>query len=261
MATRGLVPIVAIYSTFLQRAYDQIIHDVCLQNLPVVFALDRAGIVGDDGKTHQGAFDLSYLRCIPNMVVAAPKDEDELRHLLFTATRAGCPMAIRYPRGSGWGVPLQPQLQELPIGQGELLRQGQDAAIIASGVTVYPALEAAQLLSQEGIECAVVNARYVKPLDAQLILRMASQTKRLLTVEENVQAGGLGSAVLELLTGSGLEGVRVHHLGLPDQFIEHGPQQLFRSQFGLDASGIGRGVRSLLGEAVLQTGMAHESQN
>ncbi|MFC2047475.1 1-deoxy-D-xylulose-5-phosphate synthase, partial [Chloroflexota bacterium] len=168
LATQGFIPIVTIYSTFLQRAYDQIIHDVCIQNLPVVFAIDRAGIVGEDGKTHQGAFDISYFRCIPNMVVAAPKDEDEFQHLLFTATMAGCPMSVRYPRGNGHGVLLNSDLQQLPIGKGELLREGLDIAILAIGSTVYPALDAAKQLAQDGIECTVVNARFAKPLDSAL---------------------------------------------------------------------------------------------
>jgi 1-deoxy-D-xylulose-5-phosphate synthase len=244
LATQGFIPIAAIYSTFLQRAYDQVIHDVCIQNLPVVFAIDRAGIVGDDGKTHQGAFDISYLRSIPNLIVSAPKDEDELQHLLFTAVSAGQPMAIRYPRGRGEGVPLKPELAKLPIGKGELLREGQDLAILALGLTVHPALVAAERLAEEGISCAVANARFVKPLDAELVLELASKTKRLLTVEENALAGGFGSAVLELLGKAKLAEVRVECLGLPDTFIEHGSQKLFRSMFDLDAEGIARRVKT-----------------
>jgi 1-deoxy-D-xylulose-5-phosphate synthase len=244
LATEGFVPVVAVYSTFLQRAYDQIIHDVCIQNLPVVFAIDRAGIVGDDGRTHQGAFDLSYLRSIPIMVVASPKDEDELQHLLFTATRAGCPMAVRFPRGHGQGVPLQPELHQLPIGRGEKLRDGQDVAILAIGTTAYPALAAAEQLAMEGVECAVVNARFAKPLDSELILEEASRTKRVVTVEENTLAAGFGSAVLELLESSKMEGVRTECIGMPDRFVEHGPQGLFRSMFELDAEGVARRIRS-----------------
>jgi 1-deoxy-D-xylulose-5-phosphate synthase len=261
MASRGLVPIVAVYSTFLQRAYDQVIHDVCLQNLPVVFALDRAGIVGDDGKTHQGAFDVSYLSCIPNMVVSAPKDEEELRHLLYTATVSGRPMAVRYPRGRGWGVPRKPHLEALPIGKGELLRQGNDVAIVACGVTVVPALEAARLLSDEGIECSVVNARFIKPLDAELILEAGGGAGHVLTVEENARFGGLGSAVMVLFSDAGLGRVNIKCLGLPDHFIEHGPQQLFRSQFGLDADGIARAARDMLGRRAPQVGATRESKS
>ncbi len=244
LATQGFIPLVAIYSTFLQRAYDQIIHDVCIQNLPVVFAIDRAGIVGDDGKTHQGAFDISYLRGIPNLVVAAPKDEDELQHLLFTAVDAGCPMAIRYPRGNGQGTSLQQDLQLLPIGKGEILRDGQDVAILALGSTVYPALAAAEGLAAEGIECTVANARFAKPLDTELISNLATRTKRLLTVEESAIAGGFGSAVLQLLESSGLVEVRAKCIGLPDEFVEHGPQELFRSMFDLDSEGIARRIRN-----------------
>jgi 1-deoxy-D-xylulose-5-phosphate synthase len=243
LATQGFVPLVVIYSSFLQRAFDQIIHDVCIQNLPVVFAIDRGGIVGDDGKTHQGAFDISYLRCIPNMVVAAPKDEDELQHLLFTAVKAGCPMAVRYPKGKGQGVPLSTDLQQLPLGKGEILRDGQDVCILAIGSTVYPALDAATQLAEEGIECTVINARFAKPLDSELILEQTSRTKRLVMVEENTLAAGFGSAVVQLLESSKLPGVRTECIGLPDEFIEHGPQELFRSMFDLDAEGIARRIR------------------
>ncbi|MFC2009678.1 1-deoxy-D-xylulose-5-phosphate synthase [Chloroflexota bacterium] len=244
LSTRGFIPVVAIYSTFLQRAYDQIIHDVCIQNLPIVFAIDRAGIVGDDGKTHQGAFDISYLGSIPNMIVAAPKDEDELRHLLFTATTAGCPMAVRYPRGNGQRSSLGSDLLQLPVGKGEVLRDGRDIAILAIGSTVYSALAAAESLAAENIECTVFNARYVKPLDSESILDLAVRTRRLVTVEENALAGGFGSAVLQLLENSRLNGVRVECIGLPDQFIEHGPQELLRSMFDLDSAGIIRRIKS-----------------
>jgi len=244
LATQGFIPIVAIYSTFLQRAYDQVIHDVCIQNLPVVFAIDRAGIVGDDGKTHQGAFDISYLRSIPNVVVAAPKDGDELRHLLFTATKAGLPMAVRYPRGGVERVLSESGMKELPIGKAEVLRNGEDITLLAIGTTVYPALDAAEILAKDGIDCTVVNARFAKPLDSELILHLATETKMLLTIEENALAGGFGSAVLQLVESSDLVGVRTHCIGLPDQFIEHGPQELFRTKFGLDAEGIVRQVIS-----------------
>jgi 1-deoxy-D-xylulose-5-phosphate synthase len=242
LATQGFIPIVAVYSTFLQRAFDQLVHDVCLQKLPVVFIIDRAGIVGEDGKTHQGTLDLSYLGCIPNLVVAAPKDENELQHLIFTAVKANQPMAIRYPRGSGPGATLDTTLQELPIGKGEVLRSGRDVAILTLGATVYPALEAASDLSKAGVECSVVNARFANPLDSQLILDTAGKVKRLFTVEENVLAGGFGSAVLQLLHNYQVSGVRVKCHGIPQVFVEHGSQSLLRSKYNLDAPGIARQV-------------------
>jgi len=236
LATRGFIPIVAIYSTFLQRAFDQIIHDVCIQNLPVVFALDRAGIVGEDGKTHQGTLDLSYLSCIPNLVVAAARDENELGHLLYTATRADCPMAIRYPRGSGLGVAVDEKFKELPIGKGEVLKTGDNLTIIAIGSAVAPSMEAAWLLNKKGIDATIVNARFAKPLDSELIMETVSKTKRLATVEENVLAGGFGSAVLSLL--SSLAGIRGLRIGIPDEFVEHGSQEFLRTNYSLDAEGI-----------------------
>jgi 1-deoxy-D-xylulose-5-phosphate synthase len=243
LAAQGFIPIVAIYSTFLQRSYDQIVHDVCLQNLPVVFAIDRAGIVGDDGKTHQGALDISFLRTIPNMVIAAPRDEAELQDLLYTAVSAGQPMAVRYPRGSGVGVPLPAELKRLPIGKGELLREGRDLAVLAIGSTVYPALAAAACLEEAGISCAVADARFAKPVDAELIRELAAATGRLVTVEENTLSGGFGSAVLEMISALDHPATRVACLGLPDGFIEHGSQALLRSMFGLDAEGIARGIK------------------
>jgi 1-deoxy-D-xylulose-5-phosphate synthase len=242
LATQGFTPVVAIYSTFLQRAYDQIIHDVCLQDLPVVFAIDRGGIVGDDGKTHQGAFDISYLTLVPNLIVAAPKDEDELQHLLYTATKSKHPMAVRYPRSAGLGVKLDAEFHSIPIGRGELLREGEDVAIIAIGSMVAPALEAAQELAASGIEAAVVNARFAKPLDRELILEVAGRTRRVVTVEENTLNGGFGWSVAELIQRSDVTGIQVKSIGLPDEFIEHGPQAILRSRYGLDAEGIARQV-------------------
>jgi 1-deoxy-D-xylulose-5-phosphate synthase len=250
LATQGFIPIVAIYSTFLQRSYDQIIHDICMQNLPVVFALDRAGIVGDDGKTHQGAFDISYLRPIPNIIIAAPKDEEEFQHLLYTAINAGQPMAIRYPRGNGEGSPLAADFQQLPLGKSEILKEGKDLAILAIGSTVYPALAAAEMLAREDIHCTVANARFAKPVDSELIIELAASTKRLLTVEENTLAGGFGSAVLELLAEAKLEGIKAECLGLPDRFIEHGTQDLFRSVFNLDSDGIKMRIKTVFPELV-----------
>jgi 1-deoxy-D-xylulose-5-phosphate synthase len=245
LATQGYIPIVAIYSTFLQRAFDQIIHDVCLQDLPVIFAMDRSGIVGDDGKTHQGNFDLSYLTLIPNLIVSAPRDENELQHLLYTAVEAGHPMAIRYPRGHGLGVKLDSVLRPLPIGKAEVLRNGEDMVILAIGATVAPALEAAKELATRGIEATVANARFVKPLDSALVVDLASRIKRVVTVEENTLSGGFGSSVADLLQKSGVTDVQVRSLGLPDTFIEHGTQAILRSKYGLDANGITNQVLSL----------------
>ncbi|MFW6151253.1 MAG: 1-deoxy-D-xylulose-5-phosphate synthase [Chloroflexota bacterium] len=248
LATQGFVPVIAVYSTFLQRAYDQIIHDVCIQNLPVVFAVDRAGIVGDDGRTHQGAFDISYLRSIPNMIVAAPRDAEELQHLLITAVNCGMPAAIRYPRGR-IGRPLEEcSLGELPIGRGELLREGKDVTLVCVGPASYAALEAAAQLWERDIDCSVVNARFIKPLDHELILHWASRTKRLVAVEENAVIGGFGEAVVQLVHQSGLDDVKVRCVGLPDRFIEHGPQSLIRSRLGLDAQGIARTAAALVQE-------------
>ncbi len=238
LATQGFTPIVAIYSTFLQRGFDQIIHDVCLQELPVVFAIDRGGIVGDDGKTHQGAFDLSYLSLIPNLIVASPKDENELQHMLYTATRAGKPMAIRYPRSIGLGVNLDTEFQEIPIGQAELLRQGTDIGIIAIGAMVAPAFTAAAELAQRGIQATVINARYVKPIDKNTILEVAGQTRRLITLEENTLNGGFGSYVTGIVKQSGQRNVTIKSLGLPDSFIEHGTQSLLREKYGLNVKNI-----------------------
>lgn len=246
MATRGLIPIVAIYSTFLQRAFDQIAHDVCLQNLPVIFAVDRAGLVGDDGKTHQGAFDISYLRCLPHLTIAAPKDEDELRDLLVTAVEEKGPFAIRFPRGSGSGVTPGRKERKIPVGSGEVLRAGADLAIIAVGSAVSPAMKAAEILEGNGVQCTVVNARFIKPLDERLILETALQTPQIVTVEENALAGGFGSAVLELLSREEVWETRIACIGIPDRFIEHGTQEELRRKLSLDAEGIaGRALRFL----------------
>ncbi len=255
LAAQGFIPIVAIYSTFLQRAFDQVIHDVCLQELPVVFAVDRAGIVGEDGKTHQGAFDISYLNLIPNLIVSAPKDENELQHLLYTAVISGRPMAIRYPRSSGLGVELDADLQTIPIGQGEIIRFGDDMAILAIGATVAPALEAAQELASNGVEATVVNARFAKPLDSDLIKSVASRVKNLITVEENALSGGFGSSVIELLQKSGINDIQIRSIGIPDEFVEQGAQAIIRSQYGLDAKGIVQQILTLfpnLGAKVLK---------
>jgi 1-deoxy-D-xylulose-5-phosphate synthase len=249
LAAEGFIPVVAVYSTFMQRAYDQILHDVCLQNLPVVLALDRGGIVGADGPTHHGLFDFSYLRHIPNMVVMAPKDENELQHMLKTAVGCGRPVAVRYPRGNGWKGPLDEGLREIPLGQAELLEKGQDLVILAIGSCVHAALTAHALLAAKGIRAAVVNARFVKPLDEGLIRSLAAATGKVLTVEENALQGGFGSAVLELLEEKGLKEIAVRRVGIPDVFVEHGSQEELRHKYGLDAEGIARAAEAFLGES------------
>jgi 1-deoxy-D-xylulose-5-phosphate synthase len=247
LAAEGLRPVFAVYSTFLQRAYDQVFHDVCLQNLPVTFALDRCGVVGSDGPTHHGAFDLSYLRHLPNMTLMAPKDENELQHMLATAIELGQPAAIRYPRGNGYGVPLDQTLKPLPIGKAEVLREGSDGILLALGSMVVPALEAAALLEeQNGIRLTVVNARFVKPLDAALILELAGKCGILITIEENALQGGFGTAVLELLEEHDLSGTPVLRLGYPDSYIPQGEQHELRTMLGLDPAGISASVRSFL---------------
>ncbi|MFH1662580.1 MAG: 1-deoxy-D-xylulose-5-phosphate synthase [Chloroflexota bacterium] len=248
LATQGYIPVVAIYSTFLQRAFDQIIHDVCLQDLKVVFALDRGGIVGDDGKTHQGAFDLSYLSIIPNLIVSAPRDENELQHLLYTAVEAKHPMAIRYPRGSGAGVEMDTEFHSISTGKAEILRHGDDVALLALGVTVEPALEAARELSNIGVEATVLNSRFVKPLDSKLITEIACRIKYIVTIEENVISGGFGSRVVSLLQQSGLSDIRVKNIGIADEFVEHGTQSILREKYSLDAKGIVRQTLILLKE-------------
>jgi 1-deoxy-D-xylulose-5-phosphate synthase len=239
MAAEGFIPVVAIYSTFLQRAYDQIVHDVCLQKLPVVFAIDRGGLVGEDGATHQGLLDYSYLRSIPNIIVMAPKDENELQHMLKTAVDCGQPVSVRYPRGKGLGVNLE-------IGKGEVLKDGSDLAVIGIGSTVGPALAAAKKLSAEGLNIKVINARFVQPLDEELILKTAAATNKIITVEENILKGGFGSAVLELLAENGITGVQVKRLGIPDEFVRHASQAEQRHQYGLDEEGIIGAVKELL---------------
>ncbi len=246
LATRGYKPIVAIYSTFLQRAYDQIIHDVCLQDLPVAFAIDRGGIVGDDGKTHQGLFDLAYLNCIPNMIVAAASDERELANLLYTSINAGHPMAVRYPRGYGSGVEFDANHEQLPIGKGKLIKEGKDVAIIAVGSCVATAIEAAESLAGDGISAAVINARYIKPLDEELILESAAGSRLLVTVEEGVLHGGFGSGVSALLHDKNMSQVKLIRIGLPDLFIEHGTQRQLRRKYGLGAADVANRIKHAL---------------
>ena len=248
MATEGFRPVVTIYSTFLQRAYDQIIHDVCIERLPVVFALDRGGIVGEDGPTHHGLFDISFLRSIPNMVVMAPKDENELRHMLATAIAHDGPISLRYPRGRGAGVDRDDALKIIPIGQGEILHQGDDLLIIAVGSTVNEAICAAALLKQNhGVEASVVNARFIKPLDQALIIPLARNIRRILTIEENIVQGGFGSSVLELLSEHEVNDAIVKRLGIHDHFVEHGPQDLLRGKYQVDASAVLNTALSMVG--------------
>lgn len=244
LATEGFIPVVAIYSTFLQRAYDQIIHDVCLSNLHVIFCIDRGGLVGEDGPTHHGYFDITYLRSLPNITVMAPKDENELRHMLFTAMSHNGPIAIRYPRGAGVGITMTPGYEKIPIGEAELLKQGKDLCIIAVGSMVYPALEAANLLEKEGVLARVVNCRSIKPLDPKLA-EYGKVAGKVLIVEENIRQGGLGSAVLEMFSDMGIRNLLIKRIGLPDQFIEHGPISLLKEKYGLDVSGIAKEARDL----------------
>ncbi|MGD2124462.1 MAG: 1-deoxy-D-xylulose-5-phosphate synthase [Desulfobacteraceae bacterium] len=243
LATEGFRPVVAIYSTFLQRAFDQVIHDVCLPMLPVVFCLDRGGLVGEDGSTHHGHFDVTYLRNLPNMTLMAPKDENELRHMLYTALKQAGPVAIRYPRGRGAGVPLDPGYKIIPIGESELLKEGKDLMIMALGSMVLPSLQAAVLLEEERFSVGVVNCRFVKPLDKKLMV-YAQATGKVLIVEENIRQGGLSSAILELFNDLDVHDVRMKRMGLPDKFVEHGPVDLLREKYGLDTSGIVKAARA-----------------
>jgi len=246
LATQGMKPIAAIYSTFLQRAFDQVFHDVAIMDLPVVFALDRAGIAGQDGPTHHGIYDMAYLRLFPNMICMAPKDENELRHMLKTAFGTGHPTSLRYPRGNGIGVAIDAEMQSLPIGKGEVMRDGNDAAIFAIGTEVWAAVKAAETLANEGLNVAVVNARFIKPLDDELIKRYCKPDAKVITVEEGSLAGGFGSAVMERAQLLGIEGVRFHRIGIPDEYVHHGSQDVLRAQYDLHAEGIARRVREFV---------------
>ena len=247
MACEGLKPVVAIYSTFLQRGYDQLVHDVALQNLPVVFALDRAGLVGADGATHAGAYDIAFVRCIPNMALACPADENECRKLLTTAFEQNHPVAVRYPRGAGAGVAVEPGLVSLPYGKGQITLEGGGVAILAFGTLLYPALEAAKKLG-----ATVVNMRWAKPIDSELLLQVAASHSALVTLEEGTVLGGAGSAVSEALAQAGVA-MPVLHLGLRDEFIEHGDPALLLAAQGLDAQGIEASVRGRFGDLLGQT--------
>ena len=259
MACEGLKPVAAIYSTFLQRGFDQVIHDVCLQDLDVTFAMDRAGIVGADGPTHHGLLDITYLRGYPNIVLMAPKDEAEMRDMMLTAIEHPGPAALRYPRGNGVGVDISDVPKKLEIGRGEVLREGADASIIAYGSMVYPSLAAADILAARGIKVQVINARFVKPLDAELILKAATDHEAIITVEEGYLAGGFGSAVVELLEENGLlDSIKVARLGVPDEIVTHGDQKVLLGQYGLDAEGIAAKVDATL--AALREPSASENR-
>ena len=247
LASQGMKPVVAAYSTFLQRAYDQIVHDVCLQNLPVIFALDRSGLVGADGPTHHGTFGCAYLRHIPNIVVMTPKDEAELQHMLKTAAEWGGPVALTYPRSAGVGVPLPQELVSLPVGKAELLREGQDVLLLPIGSMVYPSIEAAEMLAENGVSAAVVNARFVKPIDKDLILPQIRYIGNVVTVEENALSAGFGSAVAEMLVQEEkISGIHIRHIGIPDRFIEHGDRERLLQINGLTPDGIVQSVLQML---------------
>jgi len=250
LAAEGVKPVVAMYATFLQRAYDQVVHDVATQNLPVVFLIDRGGLVAEDGTTHHGAFDYAYLRHVPNMVIMAPKDENELQHMIKTSVQHDGPISVRYPRGVSLGVPMDDVPKALPIGKGELLKDGTDVAIIAIGVSVWQAHQAAERLSKEGISTAVVNARFAKPLDQDLITEVARRVRYVVTVEEGCKMGGFGSAVLETLSDARVTDVTTKVLGLPDWYIEQGPQDLLRERYGLTTEGIYQSVKDLVSGTV-----------
>ena len=248
LAKEGLHPVVAVYSTFFQRAYDQIIHDVCIPNLPVTLAIDRAGVVGADGPTHHGVFDISFLRIVPNMLLMAPKDERELQHMLYTAINHQGPAALRYPRGAGEGVELTSRLEELEIGRGELLREGQDILLLPVGNRVHPAIRAAAGLEKLGINAAVINPRFIKPMDKDLICDWSAKTGRLVTIEDNVRQGGFGSAVLELLSSCGLSWVKTRLLAHPDRFIEQGPQKTLWRNSSVNSVSITEAAMQLMNE-------------
>ena len=252
LAAENMRPVICMYSTFLQRAYDQVVHDVATQNLPVIFCIDRGGLVAEDGTTHHGAFDFAYLRHMPNMVVMAPKDENELQHMVQTGLVHDGPTAVRYPRGSSLGVPLDPEPVPLEIGRGELLVEGRDVAILAIGVTVSEAMKAAEQLEEDGVSVAVINGRFVKPLDKNLIREVAKNVKCLVTVEEGCRMGGFGSAVLEFLSEEECWDLPTKIIGLPDWYIEQGPQDLLRQKYGLTADGIYDQAKALYDRVSLQ---------
>lgn len=248
LATQGMKPVCAIYSTFLQRAYDQIYHDACLMDLPVTFAMDRAGIVGADGPTHHGLFDIAYMRTLPNILLLAPKDEAELRHMIYTAIEIPHPVAVRYPRGNGIGVPLDEPLRKFEIGKAEILHDGGEVAIVGYGTIVGAALQAAKKLEESGIPCTVINARWAKPLDEELLCALANEKQFIVTVEDGALMGGFGSAVSELFVEKRMSPVRMLRIGVPDRVIPHGAPNLLYAKYGLDADGIFERIRSFVNE-------------
>ncbi|MCD4674727.1 MAG: 1-deoxy-D-xylulose-5-phosphate synthase [Desulfobacula sp.] len=250
LASKGLKPVVAIYSTFLQRAFDQILHDVCIDAHPVVFAIDRGGIVGEDGQTHQGLFDFSYLRCMPNMTIMAPKDERELARMLVTAVNHDGPVAIRYPRGTGVGVRIDDHPQPLEIGKAQVMNKGDDLLILAIGKSVCEALKANKLLNDRGISATIINARFVKPLDGNLIIEYALKIKKIIIVEEHVLDGGFGSAVLEMLADNSVTGFSMKRIGIKNRFVEHGPQDVLRRDYKIDSAAIVKAALKLHGKKI-----------
>jgi len=247
IALEGLTPVVAIYSTFLQRAYDQILHDICIDKIPVVFAIDRGGIVGEDGPTHHGLFDYAYLRSMPNMTIMAPKDENEFSHMLKTAVDyTEGPVAVRYPRGVGEGVLIDKELKSLKIGVGEVLVDGSDILLLAVGSSVSEAIISQKELEKQNISAAVINARFIKPLDASLIIEYAQKTGKVITIEEHVKDGGFGSAVLECLSDNEIYNVKIKRIGIADTFVEHGPQKELRKKYRIDSTEIISEAKKLL---------------
>lgn len=255
MATQGMKPIAAIYSTFLQRAFDQVFHDVAIMDLPVVFALDRGGIAGADGPTHHGIYDMAYLRIFPNMICMAPKDENELRHMVKTSFETGHPTSLRYPRGNGYGVTMDAELKALSIGKGEVMREGTDATIFAIGNEVWPSMEAAELLLKNNINVTVINARFIKPLDDELIQKYCKPNSCVITVEEGSLAGGFGSAIIERCEELGIQDVRFHRIGIPDEYVHHGAQDVLRAEYDLHAEGIAKRVAAFVGQRQGATGV------
>ena len=250
LASKGLKPVIAIYSTFLQRAFDQILHDVCIDAHPVVFAIDRGGIVGEDGPTHHGLFDFSYLRCMPNMTIMAPKDENELARMLVTAIHHDGPIALRYPRGIGVGVQIEEKPKPLEIGKGQVIVQGDDLLIIAIGQSVSQAVKANIELKEQGIFATIINARFVKPLDSDLIIELSTKIKKIIIVEEHVLDGGFGSAILEIFADKGLTKFLVNRIGINNRFVEHGPQDVLRKDYEIDSAAIVRAAIKLHGKKI-----------
>lgn len=247
LASKGLKPVVAIYSTFLQRAFDQILHDVCIDSYPVIFALDRGGIVGADGPTHHGLFDYSYLRCMPNMTIMAPKDENELARMFSTAIKHNGPVAIRYPRGKGLGVEVDEDPKPIEIGKAELIQEGEDVLLIAIGGSVQESVIAAEKLKEQNISVGVINARFVKPLDTELLTKQIHKVKKAIIIEEHVLDGGFGSAVIEMLADQNVQGTTIKRIGIKDQFVEHGPQELLKEKYGIGSKAIINAAKELNG--------------